>query len=85
MMLRTSSNKLNPAVNMYRQTVRRSVGIVILVTLFLLLVCPSYVLVHINNSLATSNNGFFAISFPNKARVMRRGGKNGVRVAVGRL
>lgn len=61
MMLRTSSNKLNPAVNMYRQTVRRSIGIVILVTLFLLLVCPSYVLIHINNSLATSNNGFYQI------------------------
>ena len=48
MTLRASSVK-KTAINLFLSTVKKNFGIIILVTIFMLLVCPGYLLVDINN------------------------------------
>ncbi len=50
MMLKTSSNSVNPATNMFKICFKRNLGIIILVTLGTLLICPSYLLVDLSDS-----------------------------------
>ncbi|MCQ2455068.1 MAG: hypothetical protein MJ090_02845 [Clostridia bacterium] len=49
MILRTSSNKVNPFSNMFRFTFRRNIGIIALLSILFLLVCPAYMLVNLQN------------------------------------
>ena len=44
MTLRTSSNSINPCSNLFKFTVKRNIGVIILFTLIMLLVCPGFVL-----------------------------------------
>lgn len=44
MMLKTSSNKLNPAFRLFAFTLRKNVGLLILICIVSLLFCPGYVL-----------------------------------------
>ena len=48
MMLKTSSNKVNPSANMFRFTLKQNLGIIVLATIAFLLVCPSYMLINLN-------------------------------------
>jgi len=49
MMLKTSSNKVNPATNMFKLGFKRNLGILVLVIIGFLLVCPAYLLINLNN------------------------------------
>lgn len=51
MMLKTSSNKLNPALNMFKLTLRKNLGLLILACIFALLFCPGYVLTYVTDEL----------------------------------
>ncbi len=51
MTLRTSSNSINPCSNLFKFTVKRNIGVIILFTLIMLLVCPGYVLNEISEVL----------------------------------
>lgn len=51
MTLRTSSNSINPRSNLFKFTVKRNIGVIILFTLIMLLVCPGYVLNEISEVL----------------------------------
>ncbi len=44
MMLRTSSNKLNPAFGMFKITLKRNIGIIILTVIGTLMLCPGYLM-----------------------------------------
>lgn len=50
MMSRASSNKFHPALNLYRYSVKRTSGVTVLITVFLLLFCPGYTVIHINDA-----------------------------------
>ncbi len=45
MMLKTSSNKVNPATSMLGFTIRKNIGIIVLVTIGFLLFCPCYTII----------------------------------------
>lgn len=51
MTLKTSLNSINPATNLYRFTVKKNMGLVALITTFLLLACPGYVLMYVRRQL----------------------------------
>ena len=55
MMSKISSVKFHPAFRLYRYSVKRTMGITVLITVFLLLICPGYILMHINNVLKLGN------------------------------
>lgn len=48
---KASLNNFHPALNLYRYSVKRTLGLTVLITVFLLLVCPGYTLMLINNEL----------------------------------
>lgn len=48
---KASLNNFHPALNLYRYSVKRTMGLTVLITVFLLLVCPGYTLMLINNEL----------------------------------
>ena len=48
MMLKTSSNKVNPFNGMLRLTFKQNIGIIILAAIAFLLICPSYMLINLN-------------------------------------
>lgn len=45
------SHKFHPSLNLYRYSVKRTIGLTLLMTVFMLLICPGYVVTHINNRL----------------------------------
>ncbi len=49
MMLKTSSNKLNPFLNMFKITFRSNIGITVLGIIAFLLICPSYTVIAVKN------------------------------------
>ena len=52
MTLRTSSNKkLNPAFNMFKYTLKRNIGVLLLITACALLISPGYAVMHIKETL----------------------------------
>lgn len=51
MMSKISSVKFHPAFRLYRYSVKRTMGLTALITVFLLLICPGYILMHINHVL----------------------------------
>lgn len=55
MMSKISSVRFHPAFRLYRYSVKRTMGITVLITVFLLLICPGYILMHINNVLKLGN------------------------------
>ena len=61
MMLKTSSNKVNPSANMFRFTLKQNLGIIVLATIAFLLVCPSYMLINLNafSFTAVEKNHYF--------------------------
>lgn len=68
MMLKTSSVKRNPAINLFRFTLRKNIGLLILVTVGMLLVCPGYILIHINSAL--KNNAAVNYDLTNLIRLV---------------
>ena len=48
------SHKFHPSLNLYRYSVKRTFGLTLLMTVFMLLICPGYVVTHINNRLSLS-------------------------------
>ncbi len=55
MMSKISSVRFHPAFRLYRYSVKRTMGLTVLMTVFLLLICPGYILMHINNVLNPGN------------------------------
>ena len=55
MMLKTSSNKVNPFSNMFRFSFRRNLGIIVLVVIGFLLICPAFTIITLNNVSATAS------------------------------
>ena len=53
MMLKTSSNKVNPFTGMFRFTLKQNIGIIILAVIAFLLVCPSYMLINLKEYTST--------------------------------
>lgn len=51
MMSKASSVKFHPSLRLYGYSVKRTVGLTLLMTVFMLLMCPGYVLMHINRRL----------------------------------
>lgn len=49
MTLKTSSRKINPAINMFGFTIRKNIGLIILITIATLLICPGFVLSNYKN------------------------------------
>ncbi len=45
MMLKTSSNSINPARGMFNLTLKRNIGITVMLVIAFLLICPSYMLI----------------------------------------
>lgn len=54
---KASLNNFHPALNLYRYSVKRTLGLTVLITVFLLLVCPGYTLMLINNELKHNYTG----------------------------
>ncbi|MGN0493204.1 MAG: hypothetical protein ACI4F7_06105, partial [Acutalibacteraceae bacterium] len=48
------SHKYYPSLKLYRYSVKRTMGLTVLMTIFMLLLCPGYVVMHINNRLDSS-------------------------------
>ena len=59
MTAKASSVKFHPSLNFYRYSARRTMGLTVLMTVFMLLFCPGYVLMHINNRLSSLSSGIF--------------------------
>ena len=51
MMSKISSVRFHPAFRLYRYSVKRTMGLTVLMTVFLMLICPGYVFMHINHVL----------------------------------
>lgn len=51
MMSKISSVRFHPAFRLYRYSVKRTMGLTVLMTVFLMLICPGYILMHINHVL----------------------------------
>ena len=51
MTLKASSGKFHPSLSLYGYSVKRTMGLTVLMTVFMLLFCPGYVLTYINNRL----------------------------------
>lgn len=45
------SHKFHPSLNLYRYSVKRTIGLTLLMTVFMLLICPGYVVTHISSRL----------------------------------
>lgn len=67
MMLKTSSNKLNPAFRLFSFTLRKNVGLLILVCIVALLFCPGYLLTYMTSHIEifTENNPDYMLDFNN--------------------
>lgn len=63
MTLKASSNKFHPAFRLYKYSVKRTMGITVLLTVFFLLVCPGYTIMHINNNLKYSTDTYKIYDF----------------------
>lgn len=59
MTAKVSSVKFHPSLRLYRYSVKRTMGLTVLMTVFMLLFCPGYVLMHINNRLILQSSGIF--------------------------
>ena len=59
MTLKASSVKFHPSLKLYRYSVKRTMGLTVLMTVFMLLFCPGYVLTHINNRLNSLSSTIF--------------------------
>lgn len=53
------SHKFHPSLNLYRYSVKRTIGLTLLMTVFMLLICPGYVVTHINNRLVLLSSGIY--------------------------
>ncbi len=56
MILRTSSNSINPSLKMFGQTFRKNLGLLILTVAGVLLVCPGYLLIYLENDYFDASN-----------------------------
>ena len=59
MMSKASSINFHPSFRLYGYSVKRTAGLTLLMTVFMLLFCPGYVLMHINNRLSLLSSGIF--------------------------
>ena len=59
MTAKVSSVKFHPSLKLYRYSVKRTMGLTVLMTVFMLLFCPGYVLMHINNRLNFQSSTIF--------------------------
>lgn len=59
MTLKASSGNFHPSVRLYGYSVKRTAGLTLLMTIFMLLFCPGYVLMHINNRLSLQSSLIF--------------------------
>jgi len=64
MMLKQSSNKINPALNMFKFSLKRNFGIIVLLSLVFLLVCPTYMLTKIGETGAYQTLKVWVYVFP---------------------
>ena len=53
------SVKFHPSLRLYRYSAKRTMGLTLLMTVFMLLFCPGYVLMHINNRFSLMSSGIF--------------------------
>ena len=51
MTAKASSVKFHPSLRLYRYSVKRTMGLTVLMTVFMLLLCPGYVITSINRRL----------------------------------
>lgn len=56
---KASSIKAYPSLKLYRYSVRRTMGLTVLMTVFMLLICPGYVVMHINKRLVLLSSGIY--------------------------
>ena len=69
MTLRTSSNKkLNPAFNMFKYTLKRNIGVLLLITACALLISPGYAVMHIKETL--KNLGYSRFDIENLMTIL---------------
>lgn len=59
MTLKASSGNFHPSVRLYGYSIKRTAGLTLLMTIFMLLFCPGYVLMHINNRLSLQSSRIF--------------------------
>ena len=59
MTLKASSINFHPSLRLYGYSVKRTAGLTVLMTVFMLLFCPGYVLMHINNRLNLLSSSIF--------------------------
>ena len=52
-------HKFHPSLNLYRYSVKRTFGLTLLMTVFMLLICPGFVVTHINNRLSISETDVY--------------------------
>ncbi|MBR4073520.1 MAG: hypothetical protein IKK24_06215 [Clostridia bacterium] len=55
MMLKTSSNKKSPALGMFLFTIRQNIGIIVLTVICMLLICPGFLMIHLDETLEGLN------------------------------
>lgn len=59
MMLRTSLRNINPALNMFKLTFRKNIGLILLLSVAMLVLCPGYLLINIESQI--ERDGFYNI------------------------
>lgn len=59
MISKASSINFHPSFRLYGYSVKRTAGLTLLMTVFMLLFCPGYVLMRINNRLSLQSSGIF--------------------------
>ena len=64
-------HKFHPSLNLYRYSVKRTFGLTLLITVFMLLICPGFVVTHINNRLSMSETDVYV--FDNTAPTLISG------------
>lgn len=63
MTLKTSSRKINPALNMFGFTIRKNIGLIVLVTIATLLICPGFILSNLEN-IKTADREILSVDYP---------------------
>ncbi|MEE0809038.1 MAG: hypothetical protein U0L84_06765, partial [Acutalibacteraceae bacterium] len=60
MMLKTSSREINPFFGMFKSTLRKNLGIIIIVTIAALLYCPGHFLTDMEYYMERINNSNYS-------------------------
>ena len=63
MTLKTSSRKINPALNMFGFTIRKNIGLIVLITIATLLICPGFIISNLEN-IKTADREILSVDYP---------------------